>query len=231
MSSKREKPTIKRKSTPFWDKAPIKPKNAKQKSYINAIRNHWITLGTGYPGTGKSYIAAALAAEMLEDPRCPIERIVICRPNEGVGKSIGMLKGGLNEKMIPWCAPILDVLKDKLGESTVEYFLEREKIELLPLEYARGKSYDNTFIILDEAQNVDKESLKCLMLRMGRDSKLVIDGDVGQCDIGEASGLAQLIQLTADYETPIAHVDFDIEDIVRSDMCKFLVGLFVVANF
>lgn len=231
MSSKREKPTSKRKSTPFWEKAPIKPKNQKQKSYINAIRNHLITIGTGYPGTGKTYIAAAIAAEMLEDPRCPIERIVICRPNEGVGKSIGMLKGGLNEKMIPWCAPILDVLKEKLGESTVEYFLEKEVIELLPLEYARGKSYDNTFIILDEAQNVDKESLKCLMLRMGIDSRLVIDGDVGQCDIGDATGLAKLIHIVENIETPIGHVDFEIDDIVRSDMCKFLVTLFIKTDF
>ena len=229
--SKRNTTVKRKKEVPFWDKKPVQPKNPKQKTYINAIRNQAIVLGTGYPGTGKSYIPASLAAEMLEDPRSPIERIVICRPNEGIGKSIGMLKGGLNEKMIPWCAPILDVIKDRLGESQVEWMLENGVIELLPLEYARGKSYDNTFVILDEGQNVDKESLKCLMLRLGQDSRLVIDGDVGQCDIGEATGLGKLINLIDTYHTPIIHVDFEIEDIVRSDICKLLVEIFVEAKF
>ena len=205
--------------------------NDKQRNYINQIRNHSIVLGTGFAGTGKSYIPAALAAESIMDTRSSIERIVICRPNEGVGKSIGFLKGGLNDKMLPWVAPIVDVLKQFLGEGKVDYMLEHGQIELLPLEYARGKSFDNTFIILDEAQNVDKESLKCLMTRIGRDTKLVIDGDVAQCDIGEASGLGQLITLIDEYYTPIAHTDFGIEDIVRSDTCKYLVELFAKANF
>ncbi len=219
------------KVVPMWNKPVLRALNDKQRKYINAIRNHDITLGTGYPGTGKSFLPAALAAEMLADPRVPIERIVICRPNEGVGKSIGMLKGGLNEKMVPWCAPIIDVLNNQLGKGKVDYMLEHGQIELLPLEYARGKSFDNTFIILDEAQNVDKESLKCLMTRIGRDTKLVIDGDVGQCDIGSTSGLGQLINLINNYHTPISHVDFEIKDIVRSDICKYLVELFADANF
>jgi len=222
----------KRKTAKVWDREPTRAKNAKQKTYINAIQNQTIVLGTGYPGTGKSYIPASIAADMLDDPRTAIERIVICRPNEGVGnKSIGMLKGGLNEKMIPWCAPILDVIKEKLGESRVTYMLEHGQIELLPLEYARGKSFSNTFVILDEAQNVDKESLKCLMLRLGEGSKLVIDGDVGQCDIGGTTGLKDLVNLIDLYHTPIIHVDFGLDDIVRSDICKYLMEIFVEAKF
>lgn len=220
-----------RKVVPFYDRAPIKPLNDKQKSYINAINNQVITLGTGYAGTGKSYIPSVLAVDLLTDPRSSIEKIVICRPNEGVGKSIGFLKGGMQDKMLPWVAPIIDAMNARIGKSQVEAMLASGVIELLPLEYARGKSYDNTFIILDEAQNVDKESLKCLMLRLGRDSKLVIDGDVRQCDIGEASGLGKLMKLCGEYYMPITHIDFEIEDVVRSDTCRLLLEIFEQANF
>lgn len=212
---------------------PLKPKNKAQKTYINLIENMTITAGTGYAGTGKSYIAAYLAASMFKDKNSPIERIVICRPNEGVGKSIGFLKGGLNDKMAAWCRPILDVLEQVLGKSTVEYHLQEEtgKIELLPLEYARGRSFDNAFVILDEAQNIDWESLKCLLLRLGRDSKLVIDGDVRQCDIGaDRSGLTKLLDLMDNYAMPMAHVDFSLDDVVRSDVCKYLLGVFEEAG-
>ena len=133
--------------------------------------------------------------------------------------------------MKSWCAPILDVMYRTLGRTFVDYLIEAGTIELLPLEYARGKSYDNSFIILDEAQNVDKESLKCLMTRIGKDTKLVIDGDIGQCDIGPTSGLGQLIKLVEDYYTPIAYTDFGIDDIVRSDICKTLIELFVESKF
>jgi len=209
----------------------LRPLNDAQRKYINAINNHTIVVATGYPGTGKSYIPASMAAAAFVDPSNPIERIVICRPNEGVGKTIGLLPGDLNEKMGAWCAPILDVLTNCLGATYVEYLIGVGKIELLPLEYARGKSYDNSFIILDEAQNVDKESLKCLMTRIGQDSKLIIDGDVGQCDIGTDSGLGQLLRLMDEYYTPMSHIDFGVEDIVRSGICKTLVELFIESKF
>jgi phosphate starvation-inducible PhoH-like protein len=214
-----------------YNPKPLRALNDKQRKYINAINNHSITVGTGYPGTGKSYIPAVMAANALKDPNSPIKKIVICRPNEGVGKTIGLLPGDINDKMKAWCAPIVDVLYDVLGKSYVDYLIEGGIIELLPLEYARGKSYPNSFIILDEAQNVDKESLKCLMTRIGMDTKLVIDGDVGQCDIGRTSGLGQLLDLMDKYYTPMAHVDFGIEDIVRSDICRTLIELFVEAKF
>lgn len=210
---------------------PLRALNDKQQKYINAINNHDIVVGTGYPGTGKSYIPAAIAAKMFQDPNCPINKIVICRPNVGAAETIGLVPGDIDEKMKAWCAPIIDVLYQQLGKSFVDYLIKEKRIELLPLEYARGRSYDNTFIILDEAQNVGKEPLKCLMTRMGRGTKLVIDGDVGQCDIGSTSGLGQLITLINDFYTPMRHVDFEIKDIVRSDICKFLIELFVEAKF
>lgn len=205
--------------------------NSKQEKYINYIHDKAIVIGTGYPGTGKSYIPASIAASMLQDPDSPIKKIVICRPNTGVGKTIGLLPGDLNDKMKAWCAPIIDVLNQQLGASFVEYLIKTGRIELLPLEYARGKSYDNSFIILDEAQNVDKDSLKCLLTRIGRETKLIIDGDVGQCDIGSSSGLGSLLRLVQDYHTPMFHVDFTTDDIVRSDICKYLIELFVEAKF
>lgn len=209
----------------------LKALTRKQGTYINAIENHIITVATGYPGTGKSYIPAVIACNSLQDPSSPIKKIVICRPNAGITASIGLLPGDINDKMKAWCAPILDVMYQTLGRTFVEYLIAQGVIELLPLEYARGKSYDNTFMILDEAQNVEKEALKCILTRIGRDTKLIIDGDIGQCDIGSATGLGQLINLIDNYHTPMAYVDFEVDDIVRSDVCKYMIELFIEAKF
>ena len=207
----------------------LAPRNATQAACINAIENRTITLATGYPGTGKSYIPAVLACNMLQESK--IKRIVICRPNIGVGPSIGLLPGDMIEKMKAWCAPILDVMYNVLGKSYTDYLIKTEVIMLLPLEYARGRSFDDTFMILDEAQNVDKESFKCILTRTGMNTKLFIDGDVGQCDIGQSSGLGKLIHLIEQYHTPIAQIDFGLDDIVRSDVCKYMVELFQDSGF
>lgn len=210
----------------------LQGKTQKQKKYINLINNMQVVLATGYAGTGKSYIPAMIAAQQLKDLRSPIEKIVICRPNTGVGKTIGLLPGTQVEKMKPWCLPILDTLEHALGKSELEYMLMVSgAVELLPLEYARGRSFNNSFVILDEAQNIDKESLKCLLLRIGQDSKLVIDGDIRQCDIGETSGLKPLMNLMDNYEMPIGHVDFSLEDVVRGDLCKYLLEVFEQSGF
>ena len=226
MSTKRRNNVV-----PFYEQPSIKPKNDAQKRYLNALRNHTIVLGTGSAGTGKTYLAALVAADMLLDNRSSVERIVIARPNEGPGKTIGFLKGTLFDKMIPWAAPVLDALATRLGGSErVMDMIERGVIELLPMEYARGKSYNNTVVIIDEAQNIDWESLKNMTLRIGLDSKLFICGDTRQKDIKTYSGLEQMIKLGDNYHAPWAHVEFTLEDCVRSDLCKCLLHLYEDAN-
>ena len=225
----------KKNVVPFYDRPALKPKNAKQKKYINTLKHSTITLATGSSGTGKTYIPAVLAADMLDDNRTPIEKIVICRPNEGPGKTIGFLKGGMEEKMMPWAAPILDAIASRwgggaVGKKRVEDAIQRGTIELLPLEYARGKTFNNCFVIVDEAQNTDWDSLKNLTLRVGMDCKLVVCGDVAQKDIKGDSGLAVLMDLEYEYRTPWCSINFEIDDCVRSDVVKYTLSLYEEAG-
>jgi len=227
MSRKRSE-SKRKESAPIWDRPALKPKNTKQTEYINAIRNHTIVVGTGVAGSGKTYIAATLAADMLDDPRTSIEKIIIARPNEVEGtKSIGFLKGTLVEKMMPLVAPVANALKKRLGTSKFTYLLENGVIELLPLEYIKGMTFDNTFVIIDEAEDIEWSVLKTLLLRTGMDSKVVIDGDIRQTSISKTSGLQVLLGLQEDYHVPAAFVDFDSwEYCVRSDECRLFGEIF-----
>jgi phosphate starvation-inducible PhoH-like protein len=227
----REKSSSNRRVVPIYDREALKPKNERQRQYINMIKNHDIVLASGASGTGKTYVASILATDMLEDSRSPIEKIVIVRPNEGPGKSIGFLKGTLHDKMIPWAAPILDAIESRIGggkfaKERVKNMIEYGTIELLPLEYARGKTLNNSFIILDEVQNCDWESLKNLTLRIGLDSKLVICGDIKQQDLKGESGLKKLLHLSENFHVPWQHIEFEMEDCTRSDVCKYLLHLY-----
>lgn len=209
--------------TPYIrEKKPIVGMNDLQKKYINSIKNHTITLGTGVAGSGKTFIAASIAADMLLDPRACIDKIIIARPNEIEGtKSIGFLKGSLNEKMAPLVAPVVSTLKQRLGKSHYENLLANERIQLLPLEYIKGLSFDRCFVIIDEAEDLEWSILKTLLLRIGKDCKIVIDGDIRQTSISKVSGLAKLLELIDNFYLPINHIDFHSwEYCVRSDECR-----------
>lgn len=223
------------KVVPIYNREPLKPKTEKQKRYINMIKNCDITVAIGPAGTGKTYVPSVLAADMLDDTRSPIEKIVIVRPNEGPGKTIGFLKGTLHDKMIPWSAPILDAIAErygggKFGQERVNNMIEYGTIELLPLEYARGKTFNNAFVIADEVQNCDWESLKNLTLRQGLDCKMVLCGDIKQKDIKTESGLDKLIWLANEYHVPWQMIEFELEDVCRSDVVKYLLGLYDLAG-
>lgn len=219
------------KVTAIYDRQAIRPKNEKQKKYINLINNTTCVIATGSPGTGKTYIPSIIAMDMLEDPRSSIEKIIIVRPNSGPGKTIGFLKGSLLEKMAPWAAPVLDAFESRIGggsfaKEKIKNLIEMGTIELLPVEYVRGKSFNNAFIIIDEAQNLTWEETKALLTRIGLDSKLVICGDVKQKDIQEESGLGVLMRLNQDYHVPWGLIEFTIEDCVRSELVKYFLQLF-----
>lgn len=221
------------KPSSFASREKIKPLNELQEKYINAIYNASIIVGTGVAGSGKTFIAATIAADMLESPQYNIEKIILARPNEVEGtKSIGFLKGTLNEKMGPLVAPLAETLKKRLGLEKYYAYIEMEKIELLPLEHIKGRSFDNCFVIVDEAEDIEWSVLKTLLLRIGRDSKIVIDGDIRQQSLSKTSGLQVLLDLNKDWDyLPMRFIDFnDWKYCVRSNECRLLGQLFEDAN-
>jgi phosphate starvation-inducible PhoH-like protein len=193
-----------------WERKPITPKNDIQKTYINTIKNFNITIGTGVAGSGKSAIAAWLAIDMLDDNSTGIEKIIIARPNQVEGtRSIGLLPGTKEEKMEPWVAPVANAIKQRIGKFRYENLLKQGKIELLPLEHIKGLTFNNTFVIIDEAEDIEWAVLKTLFLRKGRDAKVVINGDIRQKSLKKESGLSVILKVLDDYDNvPIQHVDF-----------------------
>ncbi len=168
---------------------PIKPKTLGQKTYCDAIAHNTVTLGIGPAGTGKTYlaVAAAVAAFRAEE----VNRIILTRPAVEAGERLGFLPGDLQSKVDPYLRPLYDALFDMLGADTYQKYLERGNIEVAPLAYMRGRTLDDSFIILDEAQNTSREQMKMFLTRIGFGSKVVITGDITQIDLPEdkTSGL------------------------------------------
>lgn len=192
--------------------------NDNQKKYLKALDTSEQMIVCGYSGTGKTYIAATYAANMYANNL--IDKIIVTRPNVSVGKDLGYFPGTLEEKFAPWAAPVLDVLTSQLGKGVVETSIKKGNIEMAPLSTMRGRSFKNAFIILDEAQNTTVPEIKMFLTRIGKDCKVVINGDVKQKDINDHSGLATIMRLAERDKLPVPIIDFGIEDIVRSDICK-----------
>jgi phosphate starvation-inducible PhoH-like protein len=205
----------------------LKPMNQRQAEYIYAIENSKIICGTGVAGSGKTYIAARLAAEMLLNKT--VHKIILSRPNEIEGtRTIGLLPGTLEEKMGPVLAPVVNVLKQELGTAMFELLVKRGTIEYLPLEYIKGHTFDNCFVLIDEAEDITQQLVKVLLLRTGQNCKIVLDGDIAQHAIKEESGLGALVALSKKLELPVAFVDFPSWDdyCVRSEEVKYLGKIF-----
>lgn len=194
------------------------PLNDNQKLYLEALDNSDQTIVCGYSGTGKTFIAATKAANMYITKQ--VDKIVLTRPNISVGKDLGYFPGDLNDKFTPWAAPVLDVLEQRLGKGVVETGVKNGNIELAPLSVMRGRSFKNAFVILDEAQNTSVAEIKMFLTRIGEGCKVVINGDIKQSDIREQSGLSKIIHLVKKYNMPIPVIEFQIDDIVRSEACK-----------
>lgn len=197
---------------------PLKALNDKQKDYIKALTAHDQVIVCGFSGTGKTYIAATYAANMYASKE--ISKIILTRPNISVGKDLGFFPGTLEEKFAPWAAPVLDVLNEQLGKGVVETGIKNGNIEMAPLSTMRGRSFKDSFIILDEAQNTTVAEIKMFLTRIGRDCKVVINGDIKQSDISGQSGLAKIIHLAKKHSMPVPVIEFGVDDIVRSDICK-----------
>lgn len=194
------------------------PLNDNQKLYINYLKEYDQVIVCGFSGTGKTYVAATVAANMYAQKK--IDKIIITRPNVAVGKDLGYFPGTLEEKFQPWALPILDVLIEQLGKGVVETAIKNGNIEMAPLSTMRGRSFHDAFIILDEAQNTSVSEIKMFLTRIGKDCKVVINGDIKQSDINRQSGLSKIIHLVKKHNMPVPVVEFGVEDIVRSDICK-----------
>ena len=199
------------------------PKNKNQEFYIKSLRSSDQVVVFGPAGTGKTYVVATEAASLYHTKA--INRIVITRPHVAVGKDVGFLPGTLEEKCAPWSLPVIDVLQKHLGKE-VESALRNGNIETAPLALMRGRSFDNAFVIVDEAQNITLQELKMVLTRIGEGSKLVLNGDIQQSDLKEGDGLSKIIHLIKKHCLDIPIVEFGIEDIVRSGITKEWVKVF-----
>ena len=196
---------------------PLRPLNDAQFDYLQSIEKNVITFAIGSAGTGKTYIAAAYAADLLVAG--DIDKIIMSRPNVEAGKGFGFLPGELEEKYAPYMEPMVDVLNERLGKSHTEYLLKRGAIQFKPLQYMRGKTFSKCFYILDEAQNTTPSEMKLFLTRIGEDCKVVIDGDLFQKDISGVSGLQDAVQRLYGVKK-IGLVEFKSSDCVRSGMCR-----------
>ena len=193
---------------------PVRPKTLGQKKYIDSIRDNTIVFGIGPAGTGKTYLAVAMAVRAFKAKE--INRIILTRPAVEAGEKLGFLPGDLQQKVDPYLRPLYDALFDMLGAETFARCQERGSIEVAPLAYMRGRTLDDSFIILDEAQNTTPEQMKMFLTRLGNNSKIVVTGDITQIDLpeGKKSGLVQVIKILKDVKD-IETVRFTARDVIR----------------
>lgn len=201
---------------------PIKPKTIGQKRYCNMIADNTITIGVGPAGTGKTYLAVAMAVTAFRSKQ--INRIILTRPAVEAGEKLGFLPGDLQSKVDPYLRPLYDALFDMLGAETYQKYVERGNIEVAPLAYMRGRTLDDSFIILDEAQNTTSEQMKMFLTRLGFNSKMVITGDITQFDLprGAKSGLKDCIKILKNIEG-IGRCTFDERDVVRHRLVQDII--------
>ena len=201
---------------------PIKPKTVGQKKYCDMIRKNTITFGVGPAGTGKTYLAVALAVSAFKAHE--IQRIILTRPAVEAGEKLGFLPGDLQNKVDPYLRPLYDALFEMFGQEAFNRHLERGSIEVAPLAYMRGRTLDDSFIILDEAQNTTREQMKMFLTRLGFNSKMVITGDITQIDLPETkkSGLIEALRVLKNVDD-IAQNRFSEKDVVRHRLVQDIV--------
>lgn len=210
-------------------KCTVKPRGKNQQKYVNAVRNHDINFGIGPAGTGKTFLAVACAVEsLLKDE---IERILLVRPAVEAGEKLGFLPGDLSQKVDPYLRPLYDALYEMMGFEVVGKLIERHVIEVAPLAYMRGRTLNNSFIILDESQNTTREQMKMFLTRIGFGSTAVITGDPTQVDLprGHPSGLRHAVEVLS--QVPgISFTHFDPKDVVRHPLVQRIVEAYGVAE-
>ena len=208
-------------------KGKIVPRGGNQQRYVKNVLTSDVSFGIGPAGTGKTYLAVACAVDMIE--RNEIERILLVRPAVEAGEKLGFLPGDLTQKIDPYLRPLYDALYEMIGFEKVAKMIERQEIEIAPLAYMRGRTLNNSFVILDEAQNTTPEQMKMFLTRLGFGSRAVITGDISQVDLprGTKSGLAQAMEILKDIEE-IHITKFDSKDVVRHQLVQKIVEAYDV---
>ncbi|MFW5890735.1 MAG: PhoH family protein [bacterium] len=204
---------------------PIFPKTINQKQYLEAITNNTIIFGIGPTGTGKTYLAVLLAIKYLKANK--IKRIILTRPAVEAGEKLGFLPGDLKEKIDPYLRPLYDALYDVLGPKESAELLERQIIEIAPLAYMRGRTLDNAFVILDEAQNTTINQMKLFLTRLGFNSKMIVTGDITQSDLPtyQKSGLIRAKEILKNIKA-VKIINFDKTDVVRHPLVQTIIERF-----
>lgn len=197
----------------------VKPLNYIQETYLNAIKTSDVVFGIGSAGTGKTYVAASYAASELFHRR--VDKVILTRPNVETGRGLGFLPGTLEEKYAPYLDPFDQVFQKALGKGFYEYALKAKQIEPKPLGFMRGTTFDNCIVLVDEAQNATVAELKMMLTRIGKNCKMIISGDVDQCDVDD-SGLQDAVNRLEGIPG-VEVVRFLDSDIVRSRMCKQII--------
>ena len=208
---------------------PVKPKTVGQKAYCDNIRKNTITIGVGPAGTGKTYLAVAMAVTAFRAQQ--VNRIILTRPAVEAGEKLGFLPGDLQQKVDPYLRPLYDALFDMLGAETYQKYVERGNIEVAPLAYMRGRTLDDSFVILDEAQNTTCEQMKMFLTRFGENSRVIVTGDLTQVDLpaGKKSGLKDAIEVLQGVEG-IAICTLTHRDVVRHSLVQAIVKAYEKAN-
>ena len=201
---------------------PIKPKTLGQEKYVDAIKGSTVVFGIGPAGTGKTYLAVAMAVNAFRAKE--VNRIILTRPAVEAGEKLGFLPGDLQQKVDPYLRPLYDALFDMLGAENFQRYQERGNIEVAPLAYMRGRTLDDSFIILDEAQNTTAEQMKMFLTRLGFNSKMVVTGDITQIDLpdGKRSGLKEAVKILKNIED-IGTVRFSEKDVVRHRLVQDII--------
>jgi phosphate starvation-inducible PhoH-like protein len=202
----------------------LRPLTIKQSELMGYLQESSQVIVTGVAGTGKTYVSATHAA------RCylagVVSKVILTRPNIPAGRGLGYLPGTLEEKIAPWLIPFTDVLRNCLGQVRYDAAIKRKSIEIVPFEIMRGRTFDNAFILLDEAQNTTPHEIKMFLTRIGENSRVVINGDIKQSDLTQNSGLSAVIKLIQTKHLGVPVIEFGLDDIVRSDICAMWVRAF-----
>jgi phosphate starvation-inducible PhoH-like protein len=203
----------------------VRPKTSGQKRYVDAIRDNVITFGLGPAGTGKSWLAVAMAVQALQSKQ--VERIILTRPAVEAGERLGFLPGDIQAKVDPYLRPLFDALFDMLDPDRVNGYFERGVIEVAPLAFMRGRTLNDSFVILDEAQNTSPEQMKMFLTRLGFNSRMVVTGDVTQIDLpaDQRSGLV-VVREILDQVKDISFIEFGGEDVVRHKLVQRIVAAY-----
>lgn len=219
-----EVPTLDNSEVPRVPRAThIQPKNEKQESLLSCIRKYPITVTIGCAGTGKTYCSTSMVASLYLSGN--YDKIILTRANVPTGRSLGHFPGTVQEKMAPWLLPITNVLQQYFGEGFYKYLTNKNIIEIQPLETIRGRSYENSLVIVDECQNLTFEEIKAITTRLGENSKMVLCGDPAQSDHNNGRDILKFVNLCRKHNIEIPIIEFGINDIVRSDIVAKIVKM------